>query len=171
MTDGIPVAIIAAVAENGVIGARGGMPWRLSADMKRFRRLTMGKPVIMGRKTFDTLGKPLDGRTNFVVTRQRDFAPSGVIVKSSLGAALLGAEETAARGGAEEIMVIGGGELYAAALPLADRLYITHVEAAPEGDTRFPPIDPAVWRAVQSERQPSGEKDSAATVFVTYERI
>lgn len=171
MSEAIPVAVIAAVAENGVIGSRGGMPWRLSTDMKRFRRLTMGKPVVMGRRTYETIGKPLDGRANFVVTRQKSFAPAGTNVAPSLEAALLAAKERARATGASEIMVIGGGELYRAALPLADRLYITHVEATPEGDTHFPAIDPAVWHAVNSERQPVGEKDTAGTVFVTYERI
>ncbi len=171
MSERIAVVLIAAVAENGVIGVRGGMPWRLSTDMKRFRRLTMGKPVVMGRKTYETIGKPLDGRANFVVTRQARFAPPGVVVVPTVAAALLAAAESARATGAGEIAVIGGGEVYAAALPFADRLHITHVEASPEGDTRFPAIDPAVWRATRSEREPVGEKDSAATIFVTYERI
>lgn len=166
----IPVAIIAAVAANGVIGAGGAMPWRLRTDMQRFRRLTMGKPVVMGRKTFEGIGKPLAGRVNIVVSRQADFAPEGVTVAPSLEAALIAAEEGARASGDEEVMVIGGGTIYAAAMPLADRLYITHVESTPKGDTRFPPIDPAKWRSTTGERVPAGERDSVATTFVIYER-
>lgn len=166
---GVRVSLIAAVATNGVIGAGGKLPWRLSSDMKRFRRLTMGRPVIMGRKTFETIGKPLDGRLNIVVTRQAGFRADGIAVAPSFDAALRLAEERTATG-AEEVMVIGGGEIYAAALPIADRLYITHVESAPEGDTRFPAIDLGVWRVTATERLPAGDKDSAATTFTVYER-
>lgn len=160
------ISLIAAVAENGVIGLGQAMPWRLSSDMRRFRQLTMGKPVIMGRKTFATLGKPLSGRTNIVVTRDRSFASPGAITAHSLDDALASPEA----GAADEIMVIGGGEIYAAAIGRAERLYITHVEARPAGDTLFPAIDPASWRAVREEQLPAGEKDSAATRFVVYER-
>lgn len=163
------VALIAAVARNGVIGADNAMPWRLRADLQRFKQLTLGKPVVMGRHTFESLGKPLGGRLNIVVSRQSGFAPDGVTVASSLEAALLrGAREAGPSG---EVMVIGGGQLYAAAIGRADRLYITHVDATPPGDTRFPEIDPGVWRAVSREAVPAGEKDSAATEFVVYERI
>jgi dihydrofolate reductase len=168
---GIRLSIVAAVAENGVIGSGNALPWRLSTDLKRFKALTMGKPVVMGRKTFETIGKPLAGRVNLVVTRQSGLAPEGVTVTPSLEAALMAAEEEAQATGDEEVMVIGGGEIYRAAIGLADRLYITHVEASPEGDTHFPPIDPAHWRAVSAERLPAGPKDSAATTFVVYERI
>jgi dihydrofolate reductase len=154
-----------------VIGAGGKMPWRLSTDMKRFRRLTLGKPVIMGRKTFTSMGKPLDGRYNIVVTRQAGFVADGVLAVPTLDAAIRAATENATAAGGDEVMVIGGGEVYAAALPLADRLYITHVAAAPEGDARFPFIDPGRWRPTASERNPAGEKDSAATSFVVYERL
>ena len=167
----VRISLIAAVATNGVIGAGGKLPWRLSSDMKRFRRLTIGKPVIMGRKTFETIGKPLDGRPNIVVTRQTGFRPDGVTVAPSLDTALRIAEERAAAAGGDEVMVIGGGEIYAAALPIADRLYVTHVESAPAGDTRFPAIDPVVWRATATERLPAGDKDSAATTFITYQRL
>lgn len=169
MRDGPTISIIAAVAENRVIGSDGKMPWRLSTDMKRFKRLTMGKPVVMGRKTFESIGKPLAGRLNVVVTRQPGFRQEGVAVAASLDAALALAMEAA---GSEngEVIVAGGGEIYAAAIGLADRLYITHVEACPEGDTRFPDIDPAVWRATATESVPAAEKDSAASRFVIYER-
>lgn len=165
---GTSVSIVAAVADNGVIGSNSKMPWRLSTDMKRFKRLTMGKPVVMGRKTFESIGKPLPGRLNVVVTRQPGFRPEGVAVAASLDAALAMAAEAADKG---EVVVAGGGEIYAAAIGLADRLYITHVAARPEGDTRFPDIDPAVWRATATETVPAGEKDSAATRFVIYERV
>ncbi len=163
------VSIIAAVAENGVIGAAGAMPWRLSTDMKRFRRITMGKPVIMGRKTFEAIGRPLAGRLNVVVSRQEGYRPEGVMVAASLEEALALASE---HGGTEagEVIVAGGGEIYAAAIGRADRLYITHVEASPEGDVHFPEIEPAAWRATETEKVPAGERDSAATIFVVYER-
>lgn len=165
------IALIAAVAENGVIGAGGAMPWRLATDMKRFKALTMGKPVIMGRKTFASIGKPLAGRANIVVTRERRFLAEGVTVAPDLAEAIAAATAAAARTGVGEVMVIGGGEIYAQAMPHADRLYVTHVHAAPEGDARFPRIDPGMWRAVAREAFAAGEKDSAATTFVTYERI
>ena len=158
------LALIAAVARNCVIGAGQKLPWRLSSDLQRFRRLTMGKPVIMGRRTFQSIGKPLAERTNIVVTRGGGSFPDGVRVAASLDAAI------AIAGDAPEIMVIGGGEIYAAAIDSADRLYITHVEATPEGDVHFPPIDPHIWTASSRERFPPGEKDSAASEFVVYER-
>jgi dihydrofolate reductase len=167
----VRLSLIAAVAENGVIGAGDAMPWRLSSDLKRFKSITLGKPVIMGRKTFQTIGKPLPGRSNIVVSRQSGFAPEGVLVAPTLDAALVAAEEKSGAADEPEIMVIGGGQIYREAIDRADRLYITHVEAAPKGDTYFPAIDPAVWRATTAERMPAGSKDSAATVFVVYERI
>jgi dihydrofolate reductase len=161
------VSLVAAVARNGVIGAGDAMPWRLSTDLKRFKQLTLGKPVIVGRKTFDAIGKPLPGRANIVVTRRPGAAQAGVIFAADLDAAVA----EAARSGANEIMVIGGGRIYADAIGRADRLYITHVEATPEGDTHFPQIDSSVWRVVSSESVAAGEKDSAATTYVIYERI
>ena len=167
----IRLSLIAAVAENGVIGVGDRIPWRLSSDLKRFRSITMGKPVIMGRKTFESIGKPLAGRPNIVISRKSDFAHEGILVAQSFEAALSKATEKARASAEQEIMVIGGSEIYRAAIDLADRLYITHVEAAPEGDTHFPPIDPGCWRAVSSEHAPKGPKDSAATTFVIYERV
>ncbi len=134
----VRLSIIAAVAANGVIGDGTGMPWRLSTDMKRFRALTMGKPVVVGRKTFETFGKPLAGRTNIVVSRRQDYRPEGAIVANSLDAALALAEDTAREAGGDEVMMLGGGEIYAAAMDRADRLYITHVEAEPDGSVRLP---------------------------------
>jgi dihydrofolate reductase len=161
------VALIAAVARNGVIGNAGAMPWRLSTDLKRFKQLTLGKPVIVGRKTFGGFGKPLPGRTNIVVTHRSDYRPDGATVVPDLAAAF----EAAGKTGADEIMVLGGGQIYAETIGMADRLYITRVEAEPVGDTWFPAIDPSVWREVSSEAVPAGEKDSAATVFTIYERV
>jgi dihydrofolate reductase len=161
------VALIAAVAENNVIGDGQAMLWRLSSDLKRFRRLTMGKPIIMGRKTWQSIGKALAGRTNIVVTRNPGFSAEGALVAPSLDAAL----GLAARESPDEIMVIGGGEIYAQAMARADRLYVTHVAANPEGSVRFPVIDPGVWQAGPAERLPGGEKDDAATAFVIYDRV
>ena len=160
------LSLVAAVADNGVIGAAGKMPWRLSSDLKRFKALTLGKPVIMGRKTYESIGKALAGRRTIVVTRRRDFAARGVEVAPNVEAALALARDNAPG----EIMVLGGGEIYAATIDRADRLYITHVAASPEGDVRFPPIDAAKWQGGPAETLPAGEKDSAATRFMVYDR-
>ena len=161
------VRLVVAVTENGVIGRDGAMPWRLSTDMKRFKATTMGKPVVMGRKTWESFPKrPLPGRHNIVITRDPAYAADGASVAASLEAALA----LARADGAPEACVIGGGEIYAAALPLADSLDVTHILAQIDGDTRFPAIDPAVWRAVSSEAVPAGDKDSHATRHVVYER-
>jgi dihydrofolate reductase len=170
LSEALPVAIVAAVAENGVIGDGGRMPWRLSSDLRRFRALTLGKPVIMGRRTFESIGKPLAGRFNVVVSRSGGFRAEGAAVAASLGEALALAEARARADGAGEVMVIGGGEIYAAAIGYADRLYITHVAAQPAGDVHFPAIDPAVWEAISREAIPAGERDTAATEFVVYRR-
>lgn len=166
------VSIMVAVAENGVIGRDGGLPWRLSSDLKRFKALTIGKPVVMGRKTFESIGKALPGRHCLVVTRDRSFRADGVDTAASLDEAIRLATVRArcAPGGADAVCVIGGGEIYRQAMPLADRLYVTHVLAAPDGDTTFPPIDPAIWETVSSEDHPAGDKDSHPTRFVVYAR-
>lgn len=164
------LSLIAAVAENGVIGQDGAMPWKLSTDLRRFKSITMGKPVIMGRKTFDSIGRALPGRINIVVTR-RGRAPVGdVVFVPTLGSAETAAVAAAAASDVVEAMVIGGGEIYRALMPRAARLYITHVGLAPEGDAHFPSIDPAVWRVVSAEDVPQGPNDSAASRFVVYER-
>ena len=165
------IALIVAAAENGVIGCDGGMPWRLSTDLKRFRGLSQGRPVVMGRKTFQSLPKPLEGRTNIVVTRSPDFAaPPGVVVTSSLPAAIAAGGRAALATGADEILVIGGGEIYAAALPLANRIYLTRVHGEPSGDTTFPALDAAQWAESRREDVPAGPKDSFATTFIVLER-
>ena len=166
----VAIALIAAVAENGVIGSGGEIPWRLPSDFAFFKRTTLGKPVIMGRKTFESIGRPLPGRTNLVVTARSDYRPEGVEVVQNLEAALARARDVAARDGVDEIMVIGGGEVYRAAIDTADRLYITHVAVSPDGDARFPQIDPAVWEVDRTLDIARTERDSAAFVVKVYTR-
>ena len=166
----VPVAIIAGVARNGVIGADGGIPWKIPSDMAFFKATTMGKPIVMGRKQYETVGRPLPGRTNIVVTRQKGYQPDGVLVIDSLEAALDHAQAIAAADKASEVMVIGGGEIYAQAMPLANRLYISHVDLAPEGDVLFPSIDPTVWRVVQEPEVQFSERDAASFRVRVYER-
>ena len=164
------VSLVVAVAENGVIGVRGGLPWRIRADLKRFRSVTMGKPIIMGRKTFQSIGRVLDGRDNIVITRQEGFAPAGIIVARSVDAALVAAEESARARDAGEICVIGGEALFRETLPFAGRLYVTHVAATPEGDVFFPPIPAADWIETAHEPLPRSEGDTATGTYVVYER-
>ncbi len=171
MSGELPVCLVVAIAENGVIGRDDWMPWRLSTDLKRFKALTTGNPVIMGRKTFESIGKPLPNRLNIVVTRNREWKADGVETANSLEDAIALAKlRSRCMDGAGEICVIGGGQVYAEALPLANRLYVTHVLAEMEGDTFFPPIDPAIWRAISSQEFPVAEKDSHPTRYVVYER-
>lgn len=165
------ISIIVAAAENGVIGNAGALPWRLSSDLKRFRAMTMGKPVVMGRKTFQSLPKALDGRDNIVVTRDAGFEAEGAMSAVSLEAALALAREHAARRGVEEVMVIGGGDIYAQALPLTGRVYLTVVHAAPTGDTYFPALDPAFWRLTREEAIPRGPNDAYAATLRIFDRI
>jgi dihydrofolate reductase len=164
------LVLIAAVAENGVIGRDGGLPWRLKSDLKNFRSLTMGKPVIMGRKTYRSIGKPLAGRTNIVVSRREDFAAGGIIVAPDLASALAVAHGDALKRDAKEVAVIGGAELYAAALAMADRLIITRVHLSPDGDTFFPSIDPAHWQEVARSEHAAGPDDAAAFTVLVYAR-
>ena len=165
------IAIYVAIADNGVIGREGGLPWRLSTDLKRFKADTMGKPIIMGRKTYEGIGRPLPGRLNIVVTRDKAWRAEGVEIAHSLGEAItLAKVRGRCMGGVDEICVVGGGEIYAQALPLADRLHVTHVLASVEGDAHFPPIAPDLWRVARAEDVPAGEKDSHATRYTVYER-
>lgn len=161
----VRVSLIAAVARNGVIGRDGDMPWRLSADLKYFKATTMGKPLIMGRRTYESIGRALPGRTNIVVTRSADFAAEGVEVAAGLDQALAVAGGDAA----DEVMVIGGGEIYAAALPRADRLYLTEIHMDATGDVCFPAFDRAEWREVSRDDHPA-EDDNPAFSFVVLER-
>jgi len=161
------IALVVAVAENGVIGVKGGLPWRMPSDLKAFRRLTMGKPVVMGRKTWESLARPLDGRDNIVVTRDPGFTAEGASVVGSLSDALTLARVLAATRGADEIMVIGGADIFREVLPLADRIYWTEVHAKPEGDAHFPPIEISEWEEVSREALASSPKDDyAATLKV-----
>jgi dihydrofolate reductase len=153
-----------------VIGRDNALPWRLKSDMQHFRARTMGKPVVMGRRTFQSLARPLKGRTVIVVTRDPGFAAPGIVVAPSLDAALAAARGDALRRGADAVMVAGGGDVYAAVMPLADRIEMTLVHARPDGDTVFPPIDPAVWREVERIDHPAGPDDSADFAFVGFTR-
>jgi dihydrofolate reductase len=164
------VSLIVAVSENGVIGRAGALPWRLSSDLKTFRRLTMEKPIIMGRKTFQSIGKPLDGRDNIVVTRDPAFEPEGVSTCETVADALTLARILAKTRGADEIMVIGGAEVYAAAFPVADRIYMTRVHADVEGDRHFAPLDAAEWREASREDLPKGPRDDHAATLFVYDR-
>jgi dihydrofolate reductase len=166
----VAVAIIAAVAANGVIGSGNTIPWHLPSDFAHFKRMTMGKPLIMGRKTFESIGRPLPGRTNIVVTRQEGYQPDGVIVISSLEAALEHAQTIAKTDRANEVMIGGGAAIYAQALPIADRMYITHVGAAPAGDTYFPTVDMQEWKESGVIDVPTNPKDSAAFRIKVYRR-
>jgi dihydrofolate reductase len=164
----IEVVILVAVAENGVIGAGGTIPWKLKADQQRLKALTMGKPLIMGRKTFESLRRPLPGRTNIVITRDANYRASGAIVTTSFENALVIARADALRRSAAEIAVIGGVDIYTRALPVTDRLEITEVHARIEGETRFPPIDAALWRETGRTRHAAGADDTADYSYVTY---
>jgi dihydrofolate reductase len=164
------IVLIVAVAENGVIGQGNAIPWRLKSDMQRLKALTMGKPIVMGRKTFESLRKPLPGRTNIVVTRNAGFQAAGAVVTTSFASARSVALGDALRRLATEIAVIGGAEIYAQWMGVADRLEITEVHARPEGDTHLPPIDPAVWEEVARVRHPAAAEDSVDFSYVTYRR-
>jgi dihydrofolate reductase len=164
------VVLNAAVADNGVIGSRGAIPWRLKTDQQRLKMMTMGKPVVMGRKTFISLRRPLAGRTNIVVTRDADFRSPGAVVTTSFADARAVALGDALRRSADEIAVIGGADIYAQWMNIADRLEITEVHARPEGDTYFAAIDAAGWEEVARVRNPAGPDDSADFSYVTYRR-
>ena len=164
------IALVVAVAENGVIGNEGKLPWHLSSDLKFFRKVTMNKPLIMGRKTFESIGKPLDGRDNIVISRNSSLKAPGVLAAADLEEALELARAKARARGADEIPIIGGAQIYELALPRADRIYLTRVHASPDGDTRFPEIDKTQWRETSRERFCAGPKDSADYSFVVLER-
>jgi dihydrofolate reductase len=164
------IVLIVAVADNGVIGSGGAIPWRLKTDQQRFKAMTMDKPVVMGRKTFLSLRRPLPGRTNIVVTRDPNFRASGAVVTTSLADARAVAAGDALRRSVTEIAVIGGAEIYAQWMDIADRLEITEVHARPEGDTYFAAIEAANWEEVARMRNSSGPDDSADFSYVTYRR-
>jgi len=158
------ISIIVAASTNSVIGAAGDLPWRLSDDLKRFKAITMGKPIVMGRKTWDSIGHPLPGRQNIVISRQADFVAEGCEVVASTDEAI------AATGGADEVMVIGGSQVYSLFLPAAERLYLTRVHAEVAGDTFFPDIDESEWRLVDDESHSADDRNAFDFSFRTYER-
>jgi dihydrofolate reductase len=165
------VSLVVARARNGVIGRAGGLPWRLKSDMALFKQVTMGKPVIMGRKTWESLPKkPLPGRLNLVLSRDGSFEPAGALAVEHFAEALEIAREQAAEDGVGEVCVIGGVALFELALPKARRLYLTEVEAEVEGDAAFPPFDEAGWREVRREPHPAGEGDDYPWTFRVLER-
>jgi dihydrofolate reductase len=164
------IVLIVAVADNGVIGAGGAIPWRLRTDQQRLKAMTMGRPIVMGRKTFLSLRRPLPGRTNIVMTRDADFRGPGAVVTTSLSDASAVAAGDALRRSVTEIAVIGGSEIYAQWMDIADRLEITEVHARPAGDTYLAAIDLADWEEVARVRNPSGPDDSAEFSYVTYRR-
>lgn len=163
---GVEITLVAAVADNGVIGAEGEMPWHLPADLAHFKAVTMGKPVLMGRLTWESIGKPLPGRDNLVLSRNPDWQAGGAQRVASLDEALRVAEKA----GAEELMVIGGADVYRQALPRAKRIYLTRVRAEPWGDTLFPELDPDAWREVGRRERMSDEKNPWDLTFITLER-
>jgi dihydrofolate reductase len=163
------IIVVAAVAENGVIGRGNTLPWRLKSDMAHFRSLTMGKPVVLGRKTYQSIGKPLPGRTTIVISRDRAFNAPGVVIAPRLDAALICAHGDALRRGAGAIIIAGGADIYAQALPHATRLVITEVHMPVDGDVQFPVIDRQIWRESARSEQQAGPQDEAKFAFVTYE--
>ncbi len=166
----LPVSIIVAVADNGVIGSNGDMPWKLSSDLKRFKSITMGNPIIMGRKTFESIGRALPGRHNIVVTRQSGVEFTGAENTGSIDRALELARHWAKENNGTEICILGGGEIYRQSMEKADKLYITEVSAKPDGDTKFPEIDTSLWEITHEKALPSGPKDTFDTRFLIYRR-
>jgi len=159
------ISIIVAASTNNVIGVQGKLPWRISDDLKRFKQLTMGKPIVMGRLTWESIGRPLPGRQNIVITRQSDFVADGCDVVDSPAAAL------SVAGDADEIMIIGGSQIYGLFLPKAARLYITRVDAVVDGDAFFPPIDDNdKWTLIEADAHARSDANEFAFEFRTYER-
>lgn len=161
------VSLIVAAAENGVIGRAGGLPWKLSSDLRYFKSVTMGKPIIMGRKTFDSIGRPLPGRPNLVVSRNPTFSAEGISVFDSLEAAISHAETLTD----DDVMVVGGAGLYAAAFPLAGRIYLTEVHATVAGDVIFPAFKRREWVEISRKRVPASEQDDHDHSFVILNRV
>lgn len=158
------ISLIVAASTNNAIGIRGDLPWRLSDDLKRFKAVTMGKPIIMGRKTWDSIGRPLPGRQNIVITRQSEFSAEGCDVVASV------AEAVAIAGDVDEVMVIGGSQIYELALPSADRMYLTRVHAQVEGDAFFPDVDESRWRLSSDEWHAADERNEFDCSFRIYDR-
>ncbi|VVP33250.1 Dihydrofolate reductase type 3 [Pseudomonas fluorescens] len=169
MTKSLPLSLIAALGENRVIGVDNRMPWHLPGDFKYFKATTLGKPIIMGRKTWDSLGRPLPGRLNIVVSRQADLVLEGAEVYPSLEAAIVRAQAWANEQGVDEVMLIGGAQLYAQGLAQADRLYLTRVALSPEGDAWFPEVDSGQWKLVSNIENPAVD-DKPAYHFEVWEK-
>jgi len=167
----VKLSLIVAVAENGVIGKDNDLPWKISSDLKYFKEKTMGKPIIMGRKTFQSIGRPLPGRPNIVITRDASFAPEGVITALSLEMALDVGKNLALAKGGDEVMVIGGAQIYELCLPDADRVYLTRVHGDVEGDATFPELNRDDWLEGVSERFSAGEKDSHDYSLIVLDRV
>jgi dihydrofolate reductase len=164
------LALVVAVATNGVIGRGNALPWHLPGDLQHFKRLTLGKPIVMGRHTFESIGRPLPGRSNIIISRQPGYSATGVSVVPDLEGALALAADIALIDGVDELLVIGGGQVYRAALPLADRLYLTEVHAEVAGDTFFPLPEPGDWVELSREHHPAEGPDSHDYSFVCLER-
>ena len=167
---GIALVLVVAVAENGVIGRDNGLPWRLKSDLQYFKRVTMNKPVVMGRKTYLSIGKPLPGRTNIVVTRDPGFSAAGVITAPTLERAMEIARDDAMRRGSDAIAIIGGADIFEQTIAKADRLVLTRVHMSPKGESRFPQIDPKLWREIERSEQPKGPDDDCGFTYLTYIR-
>ncbi|OQX36964.1 MAG: dihydrofolate reductase [Oceanospirillales bacterium LUC14_002_19_P2] len=165
------LAMIAAVAENNAIGINNKLPWHLPGDLRYFKAVTMGKPIIMGRKTFDSLRKPLPGRTNIVITRDCEYQREGISVVYSLDEAISLAEDVALINGCEELMIIGGEQIYREALPRAERLYLTRVHRSFDGDAFFPELDPAEWQETLREDLVVDDEDALAYSYLVLDRF
>jgi dihydrofolate reductase len=165
------IALVVARAENGAIGRGGNLPWHLHSDMRYFRKITMGKPIIMGRRTFRSLPRVLDGRLNIVLTRDTSFVAPDAVMAGSLEEGLTAARASAERTGADEIMIIGGEDVFREVLPQAQRIYLTEVHASPDADTWFPLLDKTVWREISREMHLAGPKDDHPFSFVVLERV
>ncbi len=164
------IVMVVAAAENGVIGRDGGLPWRMSTDLQYFRKVTLNKPVIMGRKTFDSLGKPLDGRDNIVISRDMEFLPDGAYVTRSLDEALAKGRELALANGVDEVAIIGGAGIFSVALALVDRIYLTEVHADVTGDVVMPRFLRSAWKETSRQRKPAGPRDDHEMSFVVFDR-
>lgn len=163
------IALVVAMARNRVIGLNGGMPWHMPSDLKTFRRLTMGRPIVMGRKTFQSIGRALDGRTNIVVTRDPTFEAEAVVVAGSFEQALQVAQK--APSADDSVMIIGGGEIYLSALLLADTIYLTEIASEPVGDVWFPELDQSIWREASRTAIEADPRDAHSAELVVYDRV
>lgn len=165
------IALVVAMGENRAIGKGGQLPWRLSTDLKQFRKITLGHPIVMGRRTFESFGRVLDQRVNIILTRDHDYKVPGAVVVHSLEDGLKRARQEAEQAGVNQIMIIGGEDVFREVLPQADRIYLTGIHAAPDADTWFPGLDHGAWREVSREAHPAGPKDDHAFSFVVLDRV